>query len=412
MTRIAIIGGGPAGFFGAISAAGFKTSDEITIFEATHQPLGKVRISGGGRCNVTHHCYDPAELIKNYPRGSKELRGPFSRFQPRDTVAWFEKHGVKLKTEPDGRIFPVTDNSETIVNCLLTEAKRVGVRLHLGARVTEISRLKDDPAFSRFRLRYQDATVEEFDKVLLATGSAPRGHQFAKALGHSIIPCVPSLFTFNINDPRIRNLAGVSFENVRLSMTTAKKGKLIQTGPLLITHWGLSGPAVLKLSAWGARALHDNDYQAELTVNFLPHLDEPLLLQKLVAYKTAQGKKRLLPSFPLPLPKRYWSRIVEFLEMDDKLTWGNISKSGLKQLTVEITSARFRIDGKGIFKDEFVTCGGVNLKEIDFKTMQSKICPGLYFAGEILDIDGITGGFNFQSAWTTGWLAGLGMIQK
>lgn len=412
MIRIAIIGGGPAGFFGAVSAAGYKTSDEITIFEATQQPLGKVRISGGGRCNVTNHCYDPAELVKNYPRGGKELRGPFSRFQPRDTVAWFEKHGVRLKTESDGRIFPVTDNSETIINCLLTEAKMTGVRLCLGARVTAVSRLTDDPASPRFRIRFQDSAAEEFDKVLLATGSAPRGLTFAASLGHSLIPSVPSLFTFNIEDPRIENLAGISFEYVRLSMTIAKKTKLLQSGPLLITHWGFSGPAVLKLSAWGARILHENNYQAELTVNFLPGLTGQSLLQKLVEFKSHQCRKHLLNSSPLPLPKRYWSRILENLGMDNKLTWGNLGNSSLRQIAEEISSAKFRVNGKGIFKEEFVTCGGVNLKEVNFKTMESKICPGLYFAGEILDIDGITGGFNFQSAWTTGWLAGQSIVQK
>jgi predicted Rossmann fold flavoprotein len=408
--RIAIIGGGAAGFFGAITAATQLRSAEIVILEATDQPLEKVRVSGGGRCNVTHHCFDPAELVNNYPRGHKELRGPFSRFQPRDTVEWFEQHGVQLETEDDGRMFPVTDNSATIIDCLLTIARELGIQLRCNARVKSITAVSESSDHSQFEIECHDATPERFDRVLLATGSEHQGYRFAQSLGHTIVPCVPSLFTFKVIDNRLTDLSGISFAKVHLAVTLGNSKKLEQTGPMLITHWGLSGPAVLKLSAWGARILHDSHYHSELTVNFLPDMTIDQLTAQLLAYKQDNPQKFISTESPVPIPKRYWSRIVQYVGIADETKWTHLSKDAMTSIIAELSRARFAISGKGIFKEEFVTCGGVDLKEINFKTMQSKRCPGLYLAGEILDIDGITGGFNFQSAWTTGFLAGMSMV--
>jgi predicted Rossmann fold flavoprotein len=408
--RIAVVGGGAAGFFGAVSAASQLRSAEIVIFEAGDQPLEKVRVSGGGRCNVTHHCFDPAELVNNYPRGHKELRGPFSRFQPRDTVEWFAQHGVQIKAEDDGRMFPVTDDSGTIIDCLLTTSRDLGIQLRRNARVKSIAAVSGSSDHPQFEIECHDATPERFDRVLLATGSEHQGYRFAQALGHTIVPCVPSLFTFKITDNRLADLSGISFTRVHLAISSGDSRKLEQTGPMLITHWGLSGPAVLKLSAWGARILHDCHYHAELTVNFLPDMTPDQLTAQLLTYKQNNPKKFISTESPVPIPKRYWSRIVQYVGIADETKWTHLSKDAMTSIVAELSRARFAISGKGIFKEEFVTCGGVDLKEVDFKTMQSKLCPGLYLAGEILDIDGITGGFNFQSAWTTGWIAGMSMV--
>ena len=408
--RIAVAGGGAAGFFGAISAATHNSSAEITLFESTHKPLHKVLISGGGRCNVTYHCFDPAELARNYPRGNKELLGPFNRFQPSDTVAWFEKQGVRLKVEQDGRMFPVTNQSSTVVDCLLNAARASGVQVRLGARVKSIQAAvaaKDAP---QFEIELQDGVRQRYDRLLLATGSSPHGHRLAETLGHTIVPCVPSLFTFKVTDSRLDGLAGISFENVKLTLTDNDKNQLEQSGGLLITHWGLSGPAVLKLSAWGARMLQRSNYKAELLINLLPDYSADHLYRELLAYKEQNSRKRVQKEPVFPVPGRYWSRIVQFVGIAEETTWTNVSKGALTALVSELSGGRFAVSGKGIFKEEFVTCGGVNLKEVDFKTMQSKLSPGLYFAGEVLDIDGITGGFNFQSAWTTGWIAGSSIV--
>jgi predicted Rossmann fold flavoprotein len=408
--RIAVAGGGAAGFFGAISAATHNPSAEIVLLEATHQPLNKVRISGGGRCNVTYHCFDPLELAQGYPRGSKELLGPFSRFQPRDTMAWFESKGVRLKTEEDGRIFPVTDQSSTVVDCLLNTARNLGIQIRLGARVKNIQTVADAKNIPQFEIELHSGVRERFERVLLTTGNSPHGHRLAQALGHNIVPCVPSLFTFKITDSRLEGLAGISFEKVKLTLTDSEGSELEQTGPLLITHWGLSGPAVLKLSAWGARMLHKSHYQAGLVINLLPDYNAEQLYRMLLAYKEQNSKKRVSTEAVFSIPSRYWSRIVQFVGIAEETSWSNLTKEALTALVSELSGGRFAVSGKGIFKEEFVTCGGVDLKEVDFKTMQSKLSPGLYLAGEILDIDGITGGFNFQSAWTTGWIAGMSMV--
>ncbi|MCI0406429.1 MAG: NAD(P)/FAD-dependent oxidoreductase [candidate division Zixibacteria bacterium] len=407
--RIAIIGGGAAGFFGAISAVIHNPSSKITLLEAAGQPLRKLKISGGGRCNVTHHCFDPTELVKGYPRGAKELLGPFTRFGPKETVEWFEKEGVRLKTEGDGRMFPITDKSETVIECLVSAAQKRGVGLRLGAKVKNITAI--GAGRTEFEIEMGDGTREKFERVLLATGGSPAGHRMAAALGHSIVPTVPSLFTFNVKDPRIAGLAGISFENVRLTLSDNDGNHFEQTGPLLITHWGLSGPAVLKLSARGARVLKACNYRAALAVNFLPEYKLEGLYRELVRFKEQNGRKRVGSEKLFAIPARYWGRLVHAAGIAEELTWTNVSKKQMNAVGVELSAARFAVSGKGIFKEEFVTAGGVSLKEVDFKTMQSRVCPGLFLAGEILDIDGITGGFNFQSAWTAGWLAGANMMQ-
>ncbi|MBW4690880.1 MAG: NAD(P)/FAD-dependent oxidoreductase [Lyngbya sp. HA4199-MV5] len=401
---IVVVGGGAAGFFGAIACASQHPNTRVTLLEAARQPLAKVRVSGGGRCNVTHACFDPALLVQHYPRGGKALRSPFSRFQARDTVAWFESQGVMLKTEADGRMFPITDDSATIVDCLMETARAVGVKLWQGAAVKAVTRKEDG-----FRVDVKAGEVLSCDRLLLATGSSPQGYAIAQAVGHTIEPPVPSLFTFNITDTRLQDLAGVSVQNAHLRLQTGEKSHLEQTGPLLITHWGLSGPAVLKLSAWGARALHDRQYKATLLVNWLPQTNPDALRQQLLAVKTQLPRRAIATSCPVLIPRRLWERLTSHVGITAETRWAELSNKTLNLLIQELTRGQYTISGKGAFKEEFVTCGGVNLKEVDFKTMESRLCPGLHFAGEILDIDGVTGGFNFQSAWTTGWIAGQAM---
>ncbi|MEP0779434.1 NAD(P)/FAD-dependent oxidoreductase [Microcoleus sp. ZQ-A2] len=419
--RIIVIGGGAAGFFGAVTCASAHPHAQVTLLEAGRQPLSKVRISGGGRCNVTHACFDPVILVQNYPRGSKALRGAFTRFHAKDTVAWFESQGVKLKTESDGRMFPVTDNSETIVNCLMNAAEDAGVRFRMGTPVKSIepqhSRLSGEnkdsnPTPWAFEVELKTGEILRCDRILLATGSNPQGYAIAQSLGHTVESPVPSLFTFNIPDPRLQDLAGVSVSNAHLRLPEAGKTLKEQTGPLLITHWGLSGPAVLKLSAWGARFLHQHHYQTPLLVNWLPQYNEESLRQMLLAVKSQLPRRQITTSCPVPIPKRLWESLVASVGIGAEERWAEVSKKALNQLIQELIQGQYWIKGKGIFKEEFVTCGGVSLKEVDFKTMESRLVPGLYFAGEILDIDGVTGGFNFQSAWTTGWLAGQAMGQN
>lgn len=407
--QIVVIGGGAAGFFGAIAAAQAAPASgaKVLLLDAGREPLAKVRISGGGRCNVTHHCFDAALLAQNYPRGGKALRGPFSQFQPRDTLDWFQTHGVALKTEADGRMFPTTDDSATIVDCLMDTARRSGISLRTSAPVKAIT-----PGNPGFWVEMKSGEEVFADRVLLATGSSPQGYAIAQALGHSLTPPVPSLFTFNVRDPRLDDLAGVAVESVRLRLQTASGDpKLEQLGPLLVTHWGLSGPAVLKLSAWGARPLHDAQYQAQLTINWLPHRNPEVLKQELLAVKSQLPNRNVATSCPVLLPRRLWERLTAAAGISATTRWAELSGKALNLLIQELCQGQYQITGKGIFKEEFVTCGGVNLKEVDFKTMASRCCPGLYFAGEILDIDGITGGFNFQSAWTTGALAGRAIGQ-
>ncbi len=403
--KIIVVGGGAAGFFGAIACAEAHPDAQVTLLEAARSPLAKVRVSGGGRCNVTHACFEPSLLVQHYPRGGKALRGAFTRFQPKDTVAWFMQQGIPLKTEGDGRMFPTTDDSSTIVECLMRQADENCVRLKLGAAVRSIARQD-----GQFAITLQGADVPLWaDAVLLATGSQPRGYAIAQSLGHSLEPPVPSLFTFNITDPRLQDLAGVSVPAAHLRLQVEGQVPLQQTGPLLITHWGVSGPAVLKLSAWGARLLHDHRYHATLIVNWLPNQNPETLRQELLKVKSQLAQRAIATSCPVLIPRRLWERLVEYAGIAPTVRWAELSNKSLNRLLEELTRGSYSITGKGVFKEEFVTCGGVRLAEVDFKTMESRLCPGLYFAGEILDIDGVTGGFNFQSAWTTGWLAGQAM---
>ncbi len=404
--HIVVIGGGAAGFFGAIASAQAHPRCQVTLLEAARQPLAKVRVSGGGRCNVTHACFDPALLVQNYPRGGKALRGAFSRFQAKDTVEWFQSRGVALKTEADGRMFPVSDDSLTIIECLMRAAANAKIALRVGTPVQSV-----DYIDNQFQIHLKNGELIEGDRLLLATGSSPAGYAIAKTLGHTLEPPVPSLFTFNLSDPRLQDLAGVSVQNVHLRLQTDQPPALEQTGPLLITHWGISGPAVLKLSAWGARMLHDSRYQAALRINWIPTINPEEVRRQLLAVRSQLSRKTILANCPVPIPRRLWERFVTQVGIQEGDRWAEISNKTLNQLIQELTQGQYQINGKGIFKEEFVTCGGISLKEVDFKTMQSRLCPGLYLAGEILDIDGITGGFNFQSAWTTGWLAGQAIGQ-
>ncbi|MFB2921763.1 NAD(P)/FAD-dependent oxidoreductase [Aerosakkonema funiforme] len=408
LLQVVIIGGGAAGFFAAITCAEAHPHSSVTLLEAGREFLSKVRISGGGRCNVTHACFDPAQLVQNYPRGGKALRGAFTRFQPRDTIAWFAAQGVELKTESDGRMFPVTDDSATIVDCLIETAKAAGVKLRTGAVVVSIKTVEENSS-SKFEVELKSGERLKCDRLLLATGSNSTGYQIAKALGHQIEPPVPSLFTFTILDPQLRDLAGVSLNNVRVRLQIDGKTEFEQIGSLLVTHWGLSGPAILKLSAWGARVLHENRYRATLQINWLPQYNPESMRQMLLAVRSQLARRQISSSCPVPIPRRLWEYLVTRVDIGTEDKWAGLSNKALDRLIQELTQGQYQINGKGVFKEEFVTCGGVSLKEVDFKTMESKSCPGLYFAGEILDIDGVTGGFNFQSAWTTAYLAGNAM---
>ena len=409
--KVIIIGGGAAGFFGAIACAEANPKLQVTLLEAGRKPLAKVRISGGGRCNVTHHCFEPARLIENYPRGGKALRGAFTRFQPQDTVQWYKSRGVQLKTEADGRMFPTTDSSQTIINCLMQAADKAGVDLRTGVGVKSVKQFVNGQNEGYFQVELKNERVMECDRLLIATGSNPLGYRWAKNLGHKIESSVPSLFTFNIKDPRLKDLAGVSVAHALVKLGSGKH-KLEQTGALLITHWGVSGPAILKLSAWGARFLHELRYDSSLQINWLPEHNLESLKQVLAEFKHTNPKKKIINYCPVKLPKRLWQSLVRYVEIKPEKVWSQISNKELNKLVTEIVRGQYEIKGKGVFKDEFVTCGGVSLKEVNFKTMESKKCPGLYFAGEILDIDGVTGGFNFQSAWTTSWLAGVAIADS
>lgn len=404
---LAVIGGGAAGFFAAVNSAEACPDLRVVIFEAGSKTLSKVRISGGGRCNVTHSCFDVRELVKNYPRGSRELMSPFQRFQPQDTIEWFQKRGVELKTEEDGRMFPVTDQSETITQCLEDAAKHASVDVLLRTRIQEV---RPNPSGKGFLLTVkptgdQGTETQEFDYVLVATGSNPAGQALCRSLGHSTSDPVPSLFTFNIEDSRLQDLEGVSLPEVELSLESDGKKLGSQKGPFLVTHWGVSGPAVLKLSAWYARELFQCDYEFTLKVNFTPRLSEEDLRARLLRVKEKYSKKQIGNQPGVALPKRLAQRLIESAGILSDRKWSDVSKKSIHALVDVLLRSSFQVKGKSTFKDEFVTCGGVSLKEVDFKAMESKLVPGLYFAGEVLDVDAITGGFNFQNAWTGAWIA-------
>jgi len=403
--RIVIAGGGAAGFFAAITCAEADPSAEVVIYEATAHPLAKVRVSGGGRCNVTHACFEPRELVQRFPRGARELLGPFTRFGPQDTIAWFAARGVELKTENDGRMFPTTDSSGTIVDCLQRAAERAGVRL-----VTQCGIRNTEKKGTGFVLTLTTGEIVEAQRVLIATGGnkGSAGLTIAEKLGHTIVPPVPSLFTFHIDDPRLRGLEGVS---VAFTSTTVRGTRLRATGPILVTHWGLSGPGILKLSAWGARELHDMNYHFTLGLNWADPLTPQQVQAGLSAERTEHPRRQVATANSFGIPARLWERLVAATGIAANATWTHTSNNLLRALATQIAAAEFAVTGKSMNKEEFVTCGGVKLNEVNFATMESRICPGLYFAGEVLDLDGITGGFNFQSAWTTGWHAGRALAR-
>jgi predicted Rossmann fold flavoprotein len=389
-----IVGGGAAGFFTAINIVERNPKAKVAILERGAEVLGKVRISGGGRCNVTHACFEPNELVKFYPRGEKELRGPFHQFCSGDTIEWFERHGVALKIEDDGRMFPVSNSSQTIIDCFLKATQQLGIKVLTGQSVQSIFK-KDN--YWKIDTQNQNYQAEN---LILATGSNPKIWDMLQEFGHAIIPPVPSLFTFNSKDPRIKELPGVSAKvTVRVKDT-----KLEATGPLLITHWGMSGPAILKLSAWGARILHDKNYQFTLLVNWLHTIDTEEAIAQLKTLKQEQAKKTVAKKSPFELTNRLWESLVLASGISTETKWADLSKTQLQSLAQQLTNSIFPINGKSTFKEEFVTAGGIDLKEINFKTMESKIHPNLYFAGEIVNIDAITGGFNFQNAWTSGFI--------
>jgi predicted Rossmann fold flavoprotein len=400
--RIAVLGGGAAGFFAAITSAEQLGPDgEVTLFEATPHLLAKVRVSGGGRCNVTHACFEPAELVKKYPRGGRELLGAFHRFQPRDTIEWFAARGVATKTEEDGRMFPTTDDSTSIIDCLMSAAVRSSVTIRTSTPVR--SARKEGEAF---QLTLGDGSCEAFDRVIIATGGnkASGGLTIATSFGHAIVAPVPSLFTFHISDPRLTDLAGISVEN---AVVTAPGTKLKTDGPVLITHAGLSGPGILKLSAWGARAFAEQNYAFPIAINWVPPHTADSLFKSLAIVREQNARKQVNTFSPVAMPQRLWERFVVAAGIPTTTPWAHVSNPSLQALAAQLTTAAFQVDGKSMFKDEFVTCGGVKLSEVDFKTMASRHCAGLHFAGEVLDVDGVTGGFNFQNAWTTGYLAGM-----
>lgn len=399
--KIVVAGGGAAGFFAAIACARAKPQNEVCILERGGQFLTKVRISGGGRCNVTHATLDPQIFSTRYPRGRQALIGALHRFSTEETIAWFEKRGVRLKVEADGRIFPVTDSSGTIIDCLILEAEAAGVQLILRNGVETAER----SAAGGFGLELTNGERRGCDRLLLATGGAraPSGAQIAQSFGHTIEAAVPSLFSFHISTAWLRALSGVSLLDVEASVPGTK---LRERGPLLLTHKGVSGPAILRLSAWGARILAARDYRFVLRLNWLPAGTPTSVTSELQSRRLTQPKRRVANSPIAPLPARLWEQLVSAAGISLETRWSTLSRPQVISLAELLTRTELPVEGKSLNKEEFVTCGGVRLREVNFLTMESRIVPHLYFAGELLDIDGITGGFNFQSAWTTGWIAG------
>ncbi|MFV8360477.1 NAD(P)/FAD-dependent oxidoreductase [Flavobacterium sp. LS1P3] len=395
---IIIVGGGAAGFFTAINIVEKNPKLKVAILERGAEVLQKVRISGGGRCNVTHACFEPNELVKFYPRGEKELRGPFHQFCSGDTIEWFEKHGVELKIEADGRMFPVSNSSQTIIDCFLKATQKLGIAVLTGQSVQSIF----NPEVSGENFWKIETQTENYlaEKLILATGSNPKVWEMLQNFGHAVVSPVPSLFTFNIKDSRIKELPGVAAQVT----VKVKDTKLISTGPLLITHWGMSGPAILKLSAWGARILHDKNYQFTIFVNWLNDEDTADVEKKLKDLKQEHAKKSVSKKSPFELTNRLWESLVLASGIEMETKWADLSKIQLQNLAIQLTNGTFHVNGKSTFKEEFVTAGGIDLKEINFKTMESKLHENLYFAGEIVNIDAITGGFNFQNAWTSGFI--------
>ncbi|HCY45821.1 MAG TPA: aminoacetone oxidase family FAD-binding enzyme [Flavobacteriales bacterium] len=402
MRSILIIGGGAAGFFGAINLAKSCPDYRITILEKSNSVLGKVKISGGGRCNVTHSCFEPKELVKFYPRGKKELLGAFYNFQPLNTIKWFEERGVELKTEEDGRMFPVSNSSQTIIDCFTDEVEKYGVKVRLKSGVNSIERIG-----SKWFVDINDERLEA-DDIIMAAGSSSKIWKLLKSLGHRIVEPVPSLFTFNIADKKIHDLAGLSIANVKVKI---KKKKSFTTGPLLFTHWGLSAPAILKLSSAEAPLLNELDYKFGILVDFIPEVNEDVLSEMLMDVQRS-STKNIYNHNTFDFPKRFWNYLLSAAKVPEDRIWPELRKAEKSSLISSLKRMEYQVNGKSTFKEEFVTAGGVSLKEVNFKTMESKKASGLYFAGEVINIDGYTGGYNFQAAWTTSYLAASAISKK
>lgn len=391
---IIIVGGGAAGFFTAINIVENNPKLKVAILERGKTVLEKVRISGGGRCNVTHACFVPNDLVKFYPRGEKELRGPFHQFCSGDTIEWFEKHGVELKIEDDGRMFPTTDSSQTIIDCFLGLTQKLKIDVLTGQSVQS---LFHGDNYWKVETNHETYSCQ---KLVMTTGSNPKIWELLESMNHTIIPPVPSLFTFNIKDARIKDLMGISaFAHVKVKGT-----KLEASGPLLITHWGMSGPGILRLSAWGARILAEKKYQFVLEVNWLNDVTFDEAMESLKELKQEHAKKVVSKKSPFEFPNRLWESLVLASVISDETKWADLTKMQLTNLANQLTNGQFQVNGKSTFKEEFVTAGGIDLREINFKTMESKLHENLFFAGEIVNIDAITGGFNFQNAWTSGFI--------
>lgn len=401
-----VIGGGAAGFYGAIQAAEARPGTKVLILEKSRKLLSKVRISGGGRCNVTHKCFEPLKLSRHYPRGEKQLRPVFKKYDARTTVGWFASRGVILKTEEDGRMFPVTNTSQTIIDCFISLAEKLNIAIETGAGVVEI--MQHENCFGALT---ETGNRYEAISLLVAIGGSPKpeAYSFIRALGHSIRPPIPSLFTFNDADKNFSDLMGIAVPRaeVRIAGTKFRQG-----GPVLITHWGLSGPAVIKLSAWAAEYLHAVHYNFTAMVSWIGPVPEETLRADLSEQKRSRMKQKIWSNPLFELPQRLWTRLCELSEVPETKLWGDVSQRNINKLIENLIRCRFSIKGKTTFKDEFVTCGGVELGEVNLETMESKKVKGLYFAGEVLNVDGETGGFNFQAAWSTAFLAAISSVQE
>lgn len=403
--KIIVIGGGAAGFFAAISVAEHFPTTEVIILEKTSKLLSKVKISGGGRCNVTHACHQLKELLQNYPRGQKELRKVFNQWMPQDTIDWFESHQVPLKTEEDNRIFPVSDNSQSIIDCLFKTTKKLNIQIQTQSEVIQLEQEEN-----QFKITLKNQEILFAEKVIVTTGGSPKlnGLKFLEKLNLEIIPPVPSLFTFNLPEESIKEIPGIAVPKVKVRIQGTK---LQEEGSLLITHWGLSAFAILRLSAWGARILKDLEYQAIVSIQWISDKNEELLRTQIADFQEEFKKRLIKNKNPFNLPQRLWQFLLTRWQIPEEKSWQELSKKEKNRLSNGLMNDTYQMKGKTTFKEEFVTCGGISRTEINFNTMESKQYKGLFFAGEVLDIDGLTGGFNFQAAWATGFVAGKNVLE-